>query len=88
MDVSQSLEIKHGQNSIHSVEYQTAARQSETQIRLLRWRAYTVVRSYHLSRRGVRQRIEVFYKYQAVCRKMLLPSASDTFCVPLVIRRC
>ena len=41
LDVSQSLRIKHGQNSIHSAGYQTTARQSETQIRLSWWRGYT-----------------------------------------------
>ena len=37
---------------------------------------------------GVRQRIEIFFTFQAFGRKMHLPSASDKFCVPLVIRRC
>ena len=66
LDVSQSLEIKYGHSSIHSVGYQTAARQSGTQTRLHWWRGYTVLRRCHLPGPGVRQRIEVFYTHQAV----------------------
>ena len=47
---------------------------------------YTVFRRCHLPGRGVRQRIEVSYTYQAVDWKVLLPSALDSFCAPLVIR--
>ena len=43
---------------------------------------YSVHRRCHMAGRGVRQRITDFYTYRAVGQKVLLSSASGTFCAP------